>query len=352
MNTTNIKNKLFVSLTSAGVAGVLLVASAAFAQTTPTPQGGSGEWGGRGAGMTRGAPGVFGTVSAISGESITLTSKGFGQNATPTTYTVDATNATVTKDGASSSVSAIAVGDTLMVQGTVSGTTVTATKIDDGMGGRGPGMAPGVFGTVASISGNSISVTSKGGPNGAAGTTYTVDATNATVTKDGTASSVSTIVVGDTVMVEGTVSGTTVTATTIRDGMLQGGQGVKPAAIIQGNGEPVIGGAVTAISGDSLTVTNKSNVTYTVDATNAVIQKGNATSSVSAIVVGDNVVVQGTVNGNAVTASSVIDSGVKPTSTSGDASSGGTGPTAGFRGGFGGILGSIGNLFHSLFGFF
>ena len=43
--------------------------------------------------------------------------------------------------------------------------------------------------------------------------------------------------------------------------------------------------------------------------TNATVVKDNATSSISAIASGDNVIVQGTVNGTAVTASSVIDQG-------------------------------------------
>ena len=46
---------------------------------------------------------------------------------TATTYTVDASNAEVTKNAATSSVSSIAVGDTVMVQGTISGTNITAT---------------------------------------------------------------------------------------------------------------------------------------------------------------------------------------------------------------------------------
>ena len=43
-----------------------------------------------------------------------------------------ATNAKVTKDNAASSISSIVVGDTIMVQGTVNGTTVTAKNIFDG----------------------------------------------------------------------------------------------------------------------------------------------------------------------------------------------------------------------------
>src|ERR1700734_1869477 len=185
------REKILYGVISLLMAAGLLVAIPAFAQTTQaaTGAGAGGGFGGRG-GMMHGAPGVFGTVTAISGDSITLSSKGFGQNATATTYTVDATNATVTKSGAASSISAIAVGDTVMVQGTVSGDSVTATKISDGV-------VPGAGGK---------------GPTGPS---------------------------------------------------------------IQGNGEPVVGGTITAINGSSLTITNASKVTYTIDASSATVDKGN-----------------------------------------------------------------------------
>ncbi len=128
-------------------------------------------------------------------------------------------------------------------------------------------------------------------------------------------------------MVQGTVSGTTITATAIRDGVMQ----VKPQTpLIQGNGEPVVGGAVTANDGTTLTVTNKSNITYSVNASSATIEKGNATSSLSSVAVGDNVVVQGTVNGTSVVASSVIDSGAASANSGGGSST----HVGGFMGGF------------------
>jgi hypothetical protein len=225
-------------------------------------------------------------------------------------------------------------------------------------GGRGMGMRPGVFGTVASISGDTLTVTSQGRPM-AQGTTPTpttfmVDATNATVTKDNAASTIGAVAVGDMVMVQGTVTGTNVAATKIMDGKMGMGKGgwgmgssTRPQlnSIIKGNGQPVIGGSVSAVSSDTLTVTTaEGGQTYTVDATNATIEKDNATSSVSAIAVGDKVVAQGSVNGTAVTASSVIDSGTMS-------------QTAGVQGAMphprtGGFFGAIGGFFQHLFGFF
>jgi hypothetical protein len=298
---------------------------------------------------------IFGTVAGISGDTLTVTSQPrpmpVNSSTTPapapTTYTVDATNATVTKNNAASTVSAIAVGDTVAIQGTISGTNVTATTIRDGLmmmrGGPGAGRGRGVFGTVATINGNTLTVTSKmGGPNSTSTTTttYTVDATNAKVTKDNAASTISAIAVGDTVAIQGTISGTNITATMIRDGVMTPGQPTNP--LIQGNGEPVIAGTISNISGNTLTVTNKSNVTYTVDVTNAKVTKGNAASTVSAIVVGDNVVIQGTVNGTSITAASVIDSGTTPTKTGMTGNSSNPHP---------GIFGSIGSFFKRIFGF-
>ncbi len=209
-------------------------------------------------------------------------------------------------------------------------------------------MAPGVFGTVSSINGMILTVSSKTPRNASTTTVYTVDASNATVYKNGATSTVAAIAVGDNVMIQGTVSGTNVTAKTIRDGIGKPGiigtfdrKAPATSTIVQGNGEPVVGGSVTAISGTTtLTVTNKSNVTYTVDVSNAKVEKAGTSTTVSAIAVGDNVIVQGTVNGTSVTASSVIDSG-NPTTI----------PAANPPKASHGFFTAIGNFFQKLFGF-
>ena len=202
-------------------------------------------------------------------------------------------------------------------------------------GGR-TGGQPGVFGTVTSVNGTTLTVTSKGFEKTATATTYTVDTTNATVTKNNAASTVADIAVGDTIMIQGTVSGTSVTATTIRDGVAQ------PQTAIQGNGQPVTAGSVTSISGNIITITNASNVTYTVDATNAKFSiKGVTSPTISNIAVGDNLTVQGTVSGTSVTASSVIDQ--KPVASN-NTNKTASNPVTGF-------IGGITNFFKHLFGF-
>ena len=218
-------------------------------------------------------------------------------------------------------------------------------------GGRGM-MKPGVFGTVSAVNGNTITVSGKTGfGTTATATTFTIDATNAKVMKAGATSTVSSIAVGDMVMAQGTLTGTNLVATMVRDGIMKGGMhgvpggtpGSQPVSPIAGNGEPVVAGTVSAVNGQTLTITNKSNVTYTVDATNAKIVQGETTVTISSVVTGDNVIVQGTVNGNAIVASSVIDQKAATTTTN---ASGTTTPPA-----HKGFFGSIGSFFSHIFGF-
>ena len=194
-------------------------------------------------GMVRGVfeNAVHGTVTGISGNTITINGA-VGTSTALSTYTVDATNAKVEKGAASSTVAAtvanITVGDTLTVIGTVSGTTVTATRILDGVVVRGPqgggfggfgtttrGTMPeggaGILGTVTAVSGTTLTVSGHTLVNEkAALSTYTVGASQAKVNKGSTTSAtVSSIAVGDKVLVQGNISGTTVTAKVIVDGV-------------------------------------------------------------------------------------------------------------------------------------
>lgn len=272
----DMKSKIGITFISTLATGMLLASSGvAFAQTTQAPQGDrSGQR----------PPGVFGIVQSLSGTTLTVESQAPGQNAQAVTYTVNAANATVTKDGANSSVSAIATGDRVMVEGTVSGTSVTATAIRDGM------MMPERGGMMRGGKGSGAQWGNGG---------------NASSTAQHT--------------------------------------GRADTAMPDGNGQPVVGGTVSSISGSTISITNKSNVSYTIDASNAKVYKNNATSSLAAISTGDSVLVQGSVNGTAVTASSVMNQGAQPSSAS---------ATTTLSHGMGGFLGMLGGLFHRIFGFF
>jgi hypothetical protein len=266
---------------------------------------------------------LFGTVTAVNGNTITVT-----DTRSNTVYTVDATNAKIDKNRATITVSSIAVGDSVFVEGPKNGTTVTASAIHDGIMAKGNMMGEGVGGTVTAISGSTITISSKDKSNTT--TSYTVNAANATIEKNGVAGTLSSVVVGDEIRVQGTVSGTTVTATKIMDGKF-----AKPM-MPQGNGQPVVGGTVTAISGSTITITNMSNVSYTINATNSTFIKNGKTATISDIAVGDSIVTQGTVNGTAITATSVTDQGNIQANNNEKPH---------------GFFGKIGNFFAHMFGF-
>ncbi len=218
-----------------------------------------------------------------------------------------------------------------------------------GQGGKAmmKGEKPAVAGKIQSISGNTLTVASRGFGKDSATTTYSVDATNATVFKSNATSTISSLAVGDNVMVLGTVSGTNVTAKTIRDGMgmmRKEGEGAMPEGF-SGNGQPVVAGSVTGVNGSTITISNTSNVTYTIDATLAKVMKGKDVGALSDIVVGDHIVVQGTVNGNAITATTIIDQ--KAPTNNGGNSNGQGGQNGGqdHPGFFGAIKGFFGKIF-------
>lgn len=167
-------------------------------------------------------PLLVGTITAVNGSAITITAEGKQSG----TYTVDASKAEVHKNGGTSSVASLAVGEKIAVLGTTNGTSVTATKIMSGFGeGFGPkgrdekgerkehgmmGKNHGVVGKVTAINGSTITVTGQNGKS------YNVNTGSTTVHKVVTGS-LSDIVVGDTIGVRGSVSGNTVTATDIMD---------------------------------------------------------------------------------------------------------------------------------------
>ena len=225
--------------------------------------------------------------------------------------------------------------------------------------GQAPGARPGVMGAVTAISGATLTVAGRQGFGAAAnGVTYAVDASKATVLKDNVTSTLSAIAVNDVISVRGAVSGTNVAATEIRDGPggnFKPGQFDKKSSTtppIQGNGQPVIAGTISAISGSALTVKTASGIQYTVDATSAKIVKGQGAATISDVSVGDSVVVQGATNGTSVTASSVIDQ-TRPVGSGDQGAAPGAAnnaPQTKPLGNFG-FLGQIGGFFKHLFGF-
>ncbi len=317
------------------VAGVLLAGGLVFAEGTGTgTSSGQFDGGPGGLGSIKAAitsmlmrpmqPGIAGKVSAVSGTTITVMGRNFLEH----------------PEGVEN-------GDEHMMPMMPSGTPSSTMPMP-----------------------TSTKTNPKGGP-----MTFTVDASGAVVMKNGASSTVGAISVGDMVYVFGLVSGTSVTAQSIIVGPMprplppigrgekegdehkhststatstpnREGKG-KPVNLIQGNGQPVIAGKVTAVASGTITVvTAQGNVTYTVNASSATVVKGNTTSTIANVAVGDNVIVQGAVSGNVVTASSIIvQSGPGNSPGKPNEDRAGKGPD------FMGVFRSVGGFFQRLFGF-
>jgi len=159
----------------------------------------------------------------------------------------------------------------------------------------------GIFGTITSISGNTLTVQGKNNSS----TVYTVDATGAKVVINGQASSLSGLAVGNQIAVRGKSTGTNqISAQSIMKGMPPIVKGAPRLNGIMHGGAVV--GSITAISGNSLTVQGKNGTVYTVDATSAAVKVNGQASTLSALAVGDQISARGTQNGtNQITAQTI-----------------------------------------------
>lgn len=148
-----------------------------------------------------GKAGIVGTVSAISGTTLTVAGKD------GVTYTVDASAATLAgSEGSNFTLADVKVGDKVNVRGTVSGTSVTATKIVDGrirarnfldaMGAVGSGI-------VSSINGSIFTVT----PVGSSSTTTVATNASTVYRVNGVATTSGALSVGSRVLLVGTTTG-------------------------------------------------------------------------------------------------------------------------------------------------
>jgi len=192
-------------------------------------------------------PALIGIVTAISGTTLTVAAmvpKMYGMRggatstlATATAYTVDASSATVTSGFGTTTtavaLSSVAVGSRVAVSGTVSGTSVAATKIAlipamPEVGARKPGNSmPGwqgnqggaghvAMGAVTAINGSQFTIASKMFKQ--ATTTETVVTTSATTFKEnGQPATLGSLAVGNMVMATVTTTAPNVfTANTVR----------------------------------------------------------------------------------------------------------------------------------------
>lgn len=187
-------------------------------------------------GGERGQHGIGGTVTGITGTVITITGKD------SKVYTIDASSAKFVKvtppvqsTGTSSSLrpeptfttialTDISVGNTIMVKGTISGTTVTATEVAVGTFSKsGPHdgsvkrIKPVAAGVIQSINGSIVTIKDR------VGAVYTVDVSGAKILQGGrglasTVVTVADIKVGDMLGAQGVLTGTNVVATEVMTG--------------------------------------------------------------------------------------------------------------------------------------
>ena len=200
------------------------------------------------------------TITGIDGSKLDLkTDDGW-------TRTVDATGVTIQRAGQTITVADLKVGDTIRLQEQrASDGTWSVTGIEV--------VLPTVDGTVAAVTGDSVTVTLPDGSTQKvatdASTTYFIGATAATA---------SAVTVGVRVDIEATGSGSSLTAAVVR---------VAPA---------VLGGTVKSTSSDAITITQRDGTTATihVDAATTYQVKGVTSAKFSDIAVGDQVFAQGT----------------------------------------------------------
>jgi hypothetical protein len=246
---------------------------------------------GRGDGFRRGVvPAAAGIVqSAASGDGFTIETRGGA------TETVDVSSPSTTyyERGISSpSLANVAKGDFVVVFGTVSGSTVTASKIVIGGSPRNHGFA--VAGTVQGMPGaDSFTIKT---PSGATDT-VDVSPTTSYFERGVLTVSLSDVAAGDYVAVFGTVSGSTVTATKVAIATPQ-----------PSNGQFATAGTVqTSPSGGSFVIEtwNHTQVIVQTSSSTTYTERGVSGASLADIAIADNVAVFGTVSGASVTATQV-----------------------------------------------
>jgi hypothetical protein len=241
-------------------------------------------------------PALIGTVTAVSGSTLTVKA---GENGA--TYSVDASDAVIRKGSSTTTLSTVVVGDVVMVQGAINGTSVVATNVTTAKSSSeikkpiGDNLT-GIIGSVTAIDGTKLTVKGKNN------VTYTVSAGDAKVWKNrNNTSALANIKIGDSLIVQGTISGTAVTA-----------KNIYIVRLPDFGDRVAISGTVTATSENTITLTGTNGTVYTILAADAKIKVDNKdNASLSDIKVGETITVTGTASGTTITASAITDGEIK-----------------------------------------
>ncbi len=213
-----------------------------------------------------------GSVTAVSSAGFTLQTKNRGSQ------TINTTGSTVFKKAGQTDTGGladVAVGQNVVVSGIWDSTanTVAATTVSIIV------QTKTISGQLSAVSGTSLTVTASG----TTVTVYTVDVSNVNkvARRYGASTDLTALQIGDILQIRGTVNGTNVVATTVRDMSLQARSGT-------------FIGTISAINGNSFTLQSKARGDQTINTTSTtVFKQGSATVNISNLAVNQTVTVSG-----------------------------------------------------------
>jgi Domain of unknown function (DUF5666) len=181
---------------------------------------------------------------------------------------------------------------------TVHPTTAATSTTTGGAGFGGPGRAGGLgtAGTIASVNGTTMSLTT------ASGSTLVVKTTSSTTAASSATGAIADVKQGDNVVVVGTATGSTIAARSINDA---GATAVGASGLPAGT-TGFASGSVSAINGATLTVTESNGTKVSVTTTSSTPVTILQSIPVSSLAVGQTIRVTGTTNSDgSITASSI-----------------------------------------------
>ncbi len=235
--------------------------------------------------------GTIGQVTAVNTGSVTI------KTANNEVYTVTTADATIRR-GDNTSSTAITVGETIYVLGVKNGSSIVAStiivgKTKDEVKPNTEEKRQAYLGVITAKTDNSITML---GSNNVSYTVTLASDSQLWINKSKQVN-LSGFAVGNNVMVQGTLSGNTISAK-------------KVMAINLPLGTVV--GKITAVNGTTLTVSGSDSKSYTVLVANADIKaKGDKSSKLSNLTVGDSVLVKGDLDGTTITAKTVTEENIK-----------------------------------------
>jgi hypothetical protein len=276
-----------VAIAAAAVVGVNAISSGSSSATAASAtRNGPGGRGGPPGG------GDGGTIQSVNGSTIVV------KNRSNKTETVQTSASTTVTEAVKGSLSAVKVGDHVVVLGSTSGSAVTASQIVDNGTASNPSGPPGGQQPPNGASGSSSSGSaSSNGPSGSGGPPG-----------------------GPASQSGSNPSGSSAPSGSAQSGNAQSGNGPQ-------GGAPTMG-TVTAVNGSTITVQSTSGSSVSVSTSASTIVLVTKTGSVSDLTVGEQIMVRGTSSSGTITATSIREGDVGPPPGAGSGNAGGPGSSS------------------------